>query len=221
MEDQLTVVPMTQEAAAVAERVKALKNSIMENSIELGRLLKTVRDNGYHRAYGFGNFGDWVEQDSGADMSKRQAAYLILVVERAEQLQIPDAQLMRLKLSSAKEIFSLPADTPDDQIRTLLTHAETAPLSTVRSEVQKLRTGGNFTYRNLKMEQAAAEQIWEPAIERVRATHGGYRDDNGQPVDISETAAALYLAAEYLAQPEEHPADPDVLEGEFEDVIEA
>jgi hypothetical protein len=214
--NELAIVENQDAATLVREKISSIKTDIMSRYLELGRLLREVVKNNYHVEWGYSNFGSWVEKDSGLDMSRRNAFYLVALVERAEKLGIPDSQLHQIKLSKAKEILSLPEETDAEVIKGLLTEAETSTLSDIKQKVSQI-SGAEVIYRNLRFEKEGYS-IWSEAIERVRMQHGGYKADGEAPVDISESTAAVYLAAEFLASPLEFGENSELVEAEFEDV---
>lgn len=219
----MSIELVTQDEALVARadevrrQLGTIKADLVGRSLELGRLLKEVRDNGYHRLYGHARFGEWIQQEESLDISERSAFSFIKIVELQERLQLSDGEMSKNKLSHLIEIASMPEDTPDERIKGLLKDAESAKLGAVKAAVSAAK-GQTSTFHTLKFVDADSEAIWLQAIERVRADHGGYNGDNG-PRDVSESMAAIYLAGNYLAQPSQFGA-PDV-ELSFEDVVEA
>jgi tRNA1(Val) A37 N6-methylase TrmN6 len=60
-ETSLVITPETQQAAlAMEEQVKSLKHGIQGRYLELGRLLKEMRDNQYYKVLGFNTESEWL-----------------------------------------------------------------------------------------------------------------------------------------------------------------
>lgn len=196
-------------------QIMQIKNDIMERSLELGRLLKEARDNNYNLPWGYARFGLWVES-SGLDLSERQAYYLIAIVERSEQLGIPDEELKRVKLSKLKAILSLPADTDPDRVRELVREAETMSLKDVNAVVGALKNQ-EFIYKTHKFPIEVMDNIYEPAVERARRLHGNTVNEAGEVTEISDSKAVELWAVEFLNGPEED--EYPVIEAEFQDIV--
>lgn len=201
--------------AEVLAEISNIRLDLMKRSLLLGRLLKEIKDNNYAQHYGYTRFADWVEQGSNLDISSRSAFYLIMVVERSQKLGISDEQLEKSKLSKVKEILALPDSVPDETVKGLITESEGLSLSEVKKTVAGLKNDTSV-YKHLKFDEGGAD-MWDQAVERVRANHGGFKNEQGESTDISESAAAIYMAAEYLAGPSEQDTTP--AESEFEDVF--
>lgn len=207
---------MSSRAEEVRTEITQLKDSIMASSLKLGRLLKEARDNQYHHIWGYAQFGLWVEEASGLDMSERQCYYLIAVVERAEACGIPDEELNKVKLSKLKTIFSLPADTDPETIKTLVREAETAPLDDVREVVGRIKNV-DFVFKTLKMERDTYENVYSPAMDKARLEYGNSIDFKGDPKEIEDDKAIEMICATYLSGPDIE--ESETVDAEFEDVV--
>jgi hypothetical protein len=218
--NELSVVETNDRALVVRQAIELAKKQVLDGFLHLGRLLKEARDNEYHRDWGYTRFDNWVNESAGLDMSPRQAYYLINAVELIEQHQLTDEQAERIGISKLKLIASgSSVEGAEQEIQEMLNNAADTPLSEVRDSVARIKNA-RYVYRNLRFEADAIEQIWDPAVERARAEHGGYTDAEGNAVDITESQAAIYFAAGYLAGPIASHSSTPALEGDFEDVID-
>jgi hypothetical protein len=198
----------------VLQQIMQLKSDIMERSLELGRLLREARDNDYHLAWGYSRFGVWVELASGLDMSERHAYDLIKVVERSEVLGIPDDVLTRVKISSLKAIMSLPDTTDPERVRELVHEAETMRVKDVQAVVGAIKQV-QWVYKHLKFSIEVDENVYCPAIERVRRLFGNTMNPDGSPAELSESRAVELIMADFLSGAD----DEEPVEAEFVDVI--
>ncbi len=210
------IVTSSQRADIVWSRIVFLRDSITSGFIELGRLLKETRDNDYHLSWGFTNFGVWVEEGSGLDISTRTAYDLIKVVERAAALQIPDRTLQAVKISSLKQIMSLPSSTSPETMRELVEDARDLPFSEVREIVGALKNEA-FFYHSLKFNDDVEHNVYQPALEHIRRKAGNTVDGNGDTQDISDSRAIELILADYISG---IPTEDSIEEAEWSDVIE-
>lgn len=216
MSTELTVPDSSARAEEVRQQLLSIKTDLVRRSLEMGRLLMEVKENNYHMVWGYQNFRTWLEESSGLDISERTAYSMLKVVKMQQRLGLSDEEIERNKISKLIEIASLPEDLDEDKVRGLIQDAESSPLSTVKEIVGALKNEVHV-YKTLKFDEDGAE-VWSSAIERARQTHGGFEGG----VDISESTAAIYLAAEFLAMPQEFDiADDDDTEPAFQDVYEA
>lgn len=198
----------------IKQRLEQIKTSLVQNCLELGRLLNEIQEDFIYRDWGYETFTEWLEQGSDLGVSHRESRYFQSIARRAAELQIPDDQLEKVKLSKLKEVMAF--DVPAEHVKGLLEAAQSAPLAEVKEQVKKAR-GYGWNYRSIKLEDEALEKVYEPALERMRRRHGGYTVD-GEPVDLSDSQCILYMCAEILAAPEEYQVD--AVDSEFEDVVE-
>ena len=211
-------MPVSNRADIVLQQILSIKTTLMQRSLELGRLLKEARDNDYAPQWGFPRFGDWVEQESGLDMSARSAYYLISVVELGAQLCIPDAELEKVKLSKLKSIAALKdGEMTDDKKRELILHAQTMTLADV-NEIVGIAKQQEWVYRNYKFDKVGYENTIGPTIDRIKREHGDTLGEDGQPGEISDSKAIEICCADYAAGPEHDNFYG--LDAEFEDVFE-
>lgn len=203
-------------AEEVRLHIMQLKGQITSSFLALARLLKEARDNDYALAWGYARFGVWVETASGLDLSERSAYYLIRIVERADELEIPDSELESVKISSLKEIFSLPADTDPQQIRELVTEAKSMSHNDVRQVVGTMKNE-DWVYHSLKILREVEDNVYQPALERIRREFGNTLGPDGNPEDISDSRCIEFALAAYLASPEEHDGYT-IIDAEFHDI---
>jgi hypothetical protein len=206
-------------AEVVRERIYEIKDDLVSKSLELGHLLKEARDNQYHVEWGCSQFGQWVENASGLDMSERSAYYLIRIVERSEELGIGDDQLRRVKLSKLKEIFALKAAEPE-LIKELVTKAETATLEEIRHDCQlvKIADGAEpYLYWACKIPQSVREDL-DKSFEKVRRIYGDKFTEDGSIQDIPDWMCLKYIFIEWLNTPVAE--DSEVVDAVFEDVAQ-
>jgi hypothetical protein len=192
-----------------------LGSEIQRSFITMGRLLKEARDNDYHLEYGYPRFGQWVEE-SGLDLSERNAYYMINVIERAEQLGIPDDQLQQVKFSSLKEIMALPESTDPEQVKALVTEAKDMSVKDVTAVVGALKNE-SWVYHNLKILREVEDNVYQPAMERARREYGNTINPDGDPDDISDSRCIEMILANYLAGVEEQ--EYPIIEGRWSDAI--
>lgn len=218
MPDTKIVVTGEPRSEIVRLQIVQLRDHIVHSFITLARLLKEVRDSNYHQGWGFGRWGQWVESGSGLDLSEREAYYLVNIIDRAEQIGIPDEDLSAVKVSSLKQIMSLPADTSPETIKDLVEEAKTLPYRTIKDVVSKLKNE-DYVYHTLKFSTDTEENVYQPAMERMRREVGNTIGPDGEPEDITDSRAIELLCADKLAGPD-YDADQTIVDAEWEDVVD-
>lgn len=219
MEDVALVINPQHEidkAESCRLHILQLRDNIANNFIALARLLKEARDGDYALRWSYANFGDWVEIGSGLDLSERSAYYLIKIVERADELGIPDSELSLSKVSSLKEIMSLPSDTDPEQIKSLVKESQTMKAKDVKEVVGGLKNE-SWSFHSLKFLREVEENIYQPAMERARRLYGDTILPGGNPGDISDSRCVELILADFLSQPEESEY-PEIV-AEWEDAV--
>lgn len=205
-------------AEEVRQRIFTIREDVMSKALELGRLLLEARDKSFNVIWGYDNFGLWVEEDSGLDMSQRAAYYLINVVQRADELGITDEQLKRVKLSKLKEIFSL-KDTDPEVIKELLARAEGSSLNDIRDDVAMVKAadgGDPFTFWNMKMPITIKEEIVKPAFEKARRLYG----NTMHGADAPDWKCLELCCVSMLNEPVENTERQDYIDTTCEDMTE-
>lgn len=212
-----TSSPVLNRADVVLEQILSIKSTLMKRYLELGRLLREARDNDYAPQWGFVRFGDWVEQGSGLDISARSAYDLIKLIEQSERLSLSDESLERVKISKLKAIFTLKdGEMTDDEIRALVTTAETSSLKSITAEVNRAKQV-EWEHRNYKFDKSGYKNNIAPAIERAKREHGDTLNDEGENAEISDSKAIEYICADYNAGPESE--FDDIPDGDFDDIF--
>jgi hypothetical protein len=121
----------------VLSQIKEVASGIRKSYIQLGQLLSEAAKNNYHLAWGYSNFREWLD-DSGLDISERQAYYLINIVEKAAVLNIKPAKLEPYKISKLKYIFSLDPNKHKTKIKSLLKSANDLNIDAVKTAVNTI-----------------------------------------------------------------------------------
>jgi hypothetical protein len=184
----------------VLQAIKVIRDNMASGFMTLARLLKEARDEDYAQVWGYSNFGTWVEDGSGLDISRRTGYDLIKIVEMGDRLGLPDGELSRIKVSSLKDIASLPEDTDPEQVKELIEEAKTLTHKSVRGIVGELKNE-EWVYHTLKLDKDTEENVYQPALERVRMEYGSTLTEGGETGDISDSKAVEMVLAEYMAQP--------------------
>lgn len=219
MPDTELVTTETPRSEIVRLQILQVGSQLHRSFIVLGHLLKEARDNDYHNSYGYARFGEWIESDSsGLDMSERSAYDFIKVIEGAERLRLTDDALGTFQYSSLKEILSLPADTDPAYQLQLLEESKTMKAKDVKSLVGTLKNEA-YTYHTIKNSQEVEDNVYQPALERVRREYGDTVGADGGPEDITDSKCIEMLCADKLSGPEEED-DSEIIEGEFVDITE-
>lgn len=191
---ELQLVNATESRAeTVTLEVRQIKSDLANRLIYLGELLSESRSNGYPEQLGFESFGAWLE-DSGLDMSERQAYYLVKIVDNAKQLGIPRKSLEASKMSKLKEIFSLNPDEHGNRMRDLVEASADLKLEEVRQEVATLRSGVGLeptSWFNFRVTDSQKQQI-SHALATARMEYGQNVDPNTG--DVTEAPNATLLA---------------------------
>ena len=217
--DIVIAEPTMDRAEIVLQQIKQIRDGMATGFLVLARLLKEARDNDYPQRWGYARFGQWVEEGSGLDISERTAYDLIRVVTRSEELGIPDDQLTKVKISNLKSIFSLPEDTDPDVMRELVVEAKSLPVKKVREVVGEMKNE-DYVYHTLKILRETEDNLYQPALERVRREYGNTVGPEGNPEDISDSRGTEMIFADYLASPEEED-DLPIVEAEWTDVTDS
>jgi hypothetical protein len=211
VQSDLTVIPATPDAqvldraTAVQEQLRSLKGEINNNFFELCDLLSEAHAGAYHTLYGFSQFGDWIEQGSGLDLSARQGFYYVQIAKKARQLGLTREDLLKSGISKLKKIFSLDPLEFGDEIKQLLAAGETESLSVIEAKVQALRKqAGKPSYKTLHIRiEADVEPIVDEAFELARRNYGSIVQD-GEIDDVSDGKCLELISAEYIQDPNNH-----------------
>ncbi len=173
----------------VLQRVQEIKGKLVVQSLELGRLLKEIKEGGYHLDYGFNNFGDWVES-AGLDLSERSAYYLIQVVDLQDRHDIANDVMEAIGISKLKQIASMPDDTEKETIDELLDAAQTSSHEQIKEVVAELK-GNDHVIKTFKLDREFSQTLLPEAFERVRRMTAA---------DSSDGRCLELIVADFLAQ---------------------
>jgi uncharacterized protein with ParB-like and HNH nuclease domain len=198
------IVPTNERAQAVDAQIRELRVNLVDNFLHLGELLSEAKENNYAEALGYDNFAHWLEE-SGVDMSERQAYYLIKIINNARGLGISREELAGAKMSKLKEIFTLDPETQGDKIKQLVADSGSLKLDDIRERVHQARHADGqerLTWRNFKVSESQAETI-DAAVERAKRELGTIIEhDTGEVIEPTDGRALEMMAADFLANPD-------------------
>jgi hypothetical protein len=200
------VTPMLDRANEVRARISQIKEETENNFLDLCELLLEAQEGSYHTLYGYGRFADWVEQDSGLDMSARQAFYLVNIAKKVKQLGLSRQEIKQAKVSKLKEIFSLEPTEHAEEMKQLVAAAESDSLDEVKEKVAKLKAKQGEepkAYMTLKVDASVKETI-EEAIELARMNYGDVVV-NGEVTEASVSQCMELIAIAYLQDANNRP----------------
>jgi len=212
-EIEVKVTSFTPEVAAraqfVKERITQIKGQLEDNFFDLCDLLLEVQEKDYARNWGY-DFGAWVEEQSGLDMSARQAYYLANIAKKARTLGLSRGDLKGTKISKLKEIFTLNPEQHGEQMKQLVAGAiQGDSLETIKNKVQEVRAQDGmepFTYLNLRIPRSVKDETVDPAFELVRRMYGNTRDaETGELMDINDAKCIELICVAYLQDPNNYP----------------
>lgn len=207
VKDAQVITPGSNEERAleVQERIEGLRHNLLEGMFDLAELLAETRRNEYYRVWGYTNFGQWVEEGSGLDMSERTAFYLINIIEGAKELGIPREQLLVARISKLKDIFSLDRKKHGDKIRALVEKAGDCDLNDIREEVHRIKSGDEalepYVFITLKIPKSVKEHTVDSAFEIVRRQNGNVQNEQGEVIELSDGKCLEYVCQAYLQDP--------------------
>jgi hypothetical protein len=188
-----TAIVPTERAEQLTLEVRALKSNMIDNLLTLGELMSEAKANNYAEVLGFSSFKAWLD-DSGLDMSERQAYYLIKIVDNARSLGIERKQLADSKMSKLKEIFSLSPIDHADKIKDLINKAPELSLEQVRNEVESTKTNAGLeptTWMNFRVTESQAIMI-RSAFEMAALQYG--QIVNEETNEVHEASHGTLLA---------------------------
>lgn len=194
----------TERAEEVRIEIDRVKGHLQEGIFDLADLLSEARRKAFHVNWGYANFGHWIEEGSGLDISERSAFYLIKIVDTGKELGIPKAQLRAVKMSKLKEIFTLDKEKHGDSIRELVGQGQHLPLSEIRDKIGALKEKDGiqpFIYMTLKMPKSVKEETVDQAFELVRRQYGDSKDDQGNIIDLTEGKCLEFVCQSYVQDP--------------------
>lgn len=208
MSTEVTVFSDSKRAVQVLNELKTLKQTMESSFFRLCGLMLEAQENGYHTAYGYGRFGDWVEATPELDMSERTAYYLINIATKARALGLNLEDLSNVRSSKLKEIFTLDPIDHREQMMALLDAAEQDTLAEVKKKVQKLRgekngDSGEYHHVTLKLNDSQ-KQTFDEAVELARLNLG---DDwvNGEAVEPPISKCVEVICISFNLDPNNNP----------------
>jgi hypothetical protein len=191
-----------QRAHVVRQRLNGISAALEENFFDLCELLMEAQTNAYHVIYGFGRFGEWVEEGSGLDMSARSAYYHISIAKKTAELGLTREDVRRVKISLLKKIFELEPKEHADEMRELVADAANMSLDEVIEEVNKLRKAVGKSaplYKTFKFD-VDLKQVIDEAFALARMSYGDVVDPaTGEITEASDSRCMELICAEYLA----------------------
>lgn len=186
----------------VLQRIRGIKAALNDHIFELADLLAETKQEAYWDDWGYDSFGHWVDE-SGLDMSERQAYYLISISEKSKELGIPRDQLKLSSMTKLKEIFSLNTNTHGEEIKKLVADSQTQPLTEIQKSVSRAKTPEGQepnVYKSFSFLESAYENTVKPAIELMQQEYGDtINSSTGEVEDISTGRALEMICADYLA----------------------
>lgn len=179
-------------ATAILEEFDSVKKSLQVHFLNLGKLLKEIKDNLYYKARGYANFKDFVEAE--LDLGWRRAFYLAQLAEKLEALELfQNAIESGHGITSLQEILSL--DTKADVEKLL-----SAPISpnAVRERVASIKgviPDGDLWHVYRFPVSPEQKGIIEEALGRARMM--GNTDSLSQALE--------YICADFISDPNNQP----------------
>lgn len=213
-----TVTPITVLGEQIAgqskqarKKLEGLIKGLNSNTFEIGRLLHTIKSNGYYD--GYTTFRDYV---ATLDIKPRVAQYMRRIAEVMEYLSIPPEMYEPIGIGKLREIASLDyqGDWTDTEgtthmiaafILDLVKKAHTMTLAEVQSHVRVLKgipPDEEIVGRHYYLPRLAAEQVVDPAIELARKQIGStHKDDEGISQDAGDGACLEIVSISFLNDP--------------------
>lgn len=209
---QCAVVPATDDVRAneVREKITSIKDNLQGDFLDLCDLLSEAHEGAYHLTWGYGNFAVWVEENSGLDISARQAFYYIAVSRVSKKLGIDKKTLKSAGMAKLKEIFSLDAAVFEKEILQLTqSAAEGTQLEDIKAQVKALKAPAGSPSEKpcftIKL-ASTMRDTFDQAVELARQNYGDTVDPvTGDPKDISVSTALELICVNYLQDPNNQP----------------
>lgn len=196
--DQIITGDISQRAVLVHEALGALKLNIEDNFIDLCFLLYEASEGEYHRVWGYEQFGKWIENGSGLELSERTGFYYVNIAKKATKLGMTAKDLKAVRSSTKlKEIFTLDAETNKGDIVALLEASKTTTLADIKAKVHNIKNPSTPapSFMTLKLE-ASVKEIVDDALELARNNYGstmGTESDEITPSKCMELICVAYL----------------------------
>jgi hypothetical protein len=210
----------TTRAEQVVEEVLVLERSMVKNQFVLGAKLREIKTQDFwaaHQCLSWDEFKKKLSTTYGFDLSGKQIDNLIDLDEISERIGVTDAQKNSAKISKIRKIYELnpssevvDENTGDVQsmaaiMLKLVTEAPSRSLKEIKKLVDELKgeevdEAGELV-KDTVWYRKDSKGVVDQAVELVTAQAGDSFDSSGETRDISRGIAIEYLAASYLADP--------------------
>ena len=185
-------------AQHVRRRINIIRQQVDDAYVEMGQLLREVRQYRYWGLYGFDSFESFAETE--LRMRRRKAYYLMSVVDAYERLAIGPGEREGISLSNAVEIAAAtrengqPIDITPERREELLHLAQTQTTRELRQTLREERGLPPVEFAACNFAVTVDQQlIIDQALETVRIAAGANEDE------LSRGRLLELMAAEYLA----------------------
>ena len=213
-------------AATVRAELSRMVGSVQRQTLDLAELLVEALENGYPQQWGFVSTLDYAQRELG--LKKRKSEYLIRVVTVCKEVGVPRTAYESVGTTKLREITRLnPKDTfynkdtkEHEDIAAHIVHliaaAPNLTFEEVEAEVARLKgqTGEDRqVLRNFKITQSCWDNVFVPALEKVRRMLGSAgRDAEGAGVDYSLGVCLEAILADFNAAAGDEPeVNPPVI----------
>lgn len=219
-------------AAAVRRELLKLDSSLEDMSFDLAELLAEVRGAALYGAWGFSTFEDYVSAELNTKL--RRAQYLTRIVQVCTACGIERLDYQPAGITKLREITRLNpegsfwnTETKESEplkghIQRLVKAAPQMKQAEVVEEVKRLMglVGDDaMENRTFSWKRAVIENVIEPAQELARRKMGSAgRDEEGNAIDYSASAAEEVIHQEFLNDPSNYDEEPDESQAQVEGV---
>jgi hypothetical protein len=194
-------------AEEVKEQLSKVRASLEDNFFSLCDLLRETHKNAYHHTWGFSNFESWVE-NSGLDLSPRQAYYYISIASKAEKLGLDRSDLAAAKISKLKEIFTLDPTEYAGEMKELVAAAATEGLQAISDRIKEIRKrDGKPTERTYSMKfSTEIKETQQKAFELARMNYGETIDqETGALREATDSQCMEIISVSYIQDVDNYP----------------
>lgn len=202
------------EAKKTRKTLEQLIKKVNSSAFDIGELLYTIKKNGWYE--GYNTFTDYTNT---LEIKPRKAQYLRRMVEVMTVLNIPREKYEPLGIAKLREVTSLDPsgtwvnpetgdETPiSDFIEGFVEKGHTMSLDEVKTHVKTLKglTGDdNLEWLHIYAKKSALDNVIRPALEKMKMLIGSVgKDDDGNSLDASDSAALEKICAGFLIEPVE------------------
>jgi hypothetical protein len=194
-------------AEAVRLKLREAREQAESSFMDMCDLLMEAKAEGYHRIWGYAEFGQWIEEGSDLDMSARQAYYMINIARTVQKLGLSREQVKEIKISKLKEIFSLDSKTQQEEIKALVAAAPDQSLEEIKAHVRNVKTQAGEEppqYVTYKIDSNIKQTVDE-AFALARLNYGDTMGQDGEPAEISNSKALELVCVCYLNDQANYP----------------